>query len=113
MRTLLTVGGVACAMLMLLLVESLGAGLDRALSGSDTSRTLIVYRKNRYCPQTSFLPEWYGPRIEQLDGVESVPAVILVGGEIGFFMMPELPWGCFIPASSTRRSGCARCPATR
>lgn len=26
-----------------------------------------------------------------LDGVESVPAVILVGGEIGFFMMPELP----------------------
>ena len=72
MRTLLTVGGVACAMLMLLLVESLGAGLDRALSGSDTSRTLIVYRKNRYCPQTSFLPEWYGPRIEQLDGVESV-----------------------------------------
>jgi hypothetical protein len=26
-----------------------------------------------------------------LDGVESVPAVILVGGEIGFFMLPELP----------------------
>lgn len=26
-----------------------------------------------------------------LDGVESVPAVILVGGEIGFFMLPEMP----------------------
>ncbi|MCY3002815.1 MAG: ABC transporter permease [Planctomycetota bacterium] len=72
MRTLLTVGGVACAMLMLVLVQSLGAGLDRALSGSEAARTLIVYRLNRYCPQTSFLPEWYGPRIEQLDGVASV-----------------------------------------
>jgi putative ABC transport system permease protein len=72
MRTLLTLGGVACAMLMLLLVESLGAGLDAALSGSDAARTLIVYRVNRYCPQTSFLPEWYGPRIAELDGVESV-----------------------------------------
>ncbi|MCC7012951.1 MAG: ABC transporter permease [Planctomycetes bacterium] len=72
MRTLLTVGGVACAMLLLVLVESLGSGLERALSGSEAARTLIVYRLNRYCPQTSFLPEWYGPRIEQLDGVESV-----------------------------------------
>ncbi|NUP96867.1 MAG: ABC transporter permease [Planctomycetaceae bacterium] len=72
MRTLLTVGGVACAMLMLVLVQSLGAGLDAALSGSEAARTLIVYRLNRYCPQTSFLPEWYGPRIEQLAGVTSV-----------------------------------------
>lgn len=72
MRTLLTISGVACAMLLLVLVESLSAGLDRALSGSEAARTLIVYRLNRYCPQTSFLPEWYGPRIEQLDGVASV-----------------------------------------
>ncbi len=72
MRTLLTVGGVACAMLLLVLVESLGAGLDRARSCSPAARTLIVYRTNRYCPQTSFLPEWYAPRIEKLDGVESV-----------------------------------------
>jgi putative ABC transport system permease protein len=72
MRTLLTLGGVACAMLLLVLVQSLSSGLDRAMSGSDAARTLIVYRTNRYCPQTSFLPEFYGPRIEQLDGVESV-----------------------------------------
>lgn len=26
-----------------------------------------------------------------LEGIESVPAVILVGGEIGFFMLPEFP----------------------
>lgn len=72
MRTLLTVGGVACAMLLLVLVSSLSAGLDRAMSGSEAARTLIVYRQNRYCPQTSFLPEWYGPRIEGIDGVDSV-----------------------------------------
>jgi putative ABC transport system permease protein len=72
MRTLLTVAGVACAMLLFVLVESLSAGLDRALSGTDAARTLIVYRMNRYCPQTSFLPEWYAAKIEQLDGVETV-----------------------------------------
>jgi putative ABC transport system permease protein len=72
MRTLLTLGGVACAMLLLVLVESLSAGLDRAMSGTDAARTLVVYRLNRYCPQTSFLPEWYGPRIAEIPGVTSV-----------------------------------------
>ena len=72
MRTALTIAGVACAMTLLVLVESLSSGLDRAFSGSEAARTLIVYRLNRYCPQTSNLPEWYGSKIEQLDGVESV-----------------------------------------
>lgn len=72
MRTALTVGGVAAAMLLLVLVESLSAGLDRALSGSQAARTLVVYRQNRYCPQTSFLPEWYAERIRKLPGVASV-----------------------------------------
>jgi putative ABC transport system permease protein len=72
LRTALTVLGVASAMLLFLLVESLSAGLDRALSGSEAARTLIVYRKNRYCPQTSFLPEWYAARIADLPGVTSV-----------------------------------------
>lgn len=72
MRTALTIAGVACAMTLLVLVESLSSGLDRALSGSEAARTLIVYRLNRYCPQTSNLPEWYASKIEQLDGVESV-----------------------------------------
>lgn len=72
MRTALTVSGVACSMALLVLVESLSDGLDRALSGSEAARTLIVYRLNRYCPQTSFLPEYYEQQITQLDGVESV-----------------------------------------
>lgn len=71
-RSTLTILGVACALLLFVLVESLSAGLDRSLSGTTAARTLVVYRKNRYCPQTSFLPEWYTGRIEELDGVESV-----------------------------------------
>lgn len=71
-RTMLTFGGVAAAMTIYVLVESLGAGLDRAMSGSDAARTMIVYRQNRYCPQTSFLPETYGDRIAKVPGVTSV-----------------------------------------
>jgi len=71
-RTLLTIGGVAAVMLLLVLVESLSAGLDRAMSGTEAARTLIVYRANRYCPQTSFMPENYAARIARIDGVESV-----------------------------------------
>jgi putative ABC transport system permease protein len=71
-RTLFTVLGVASALALLVLVESLATGLDRAMSSTDAARTLVVYRKNRYCPQTSFLPESYTHRMEDLEGVESV-----------------------------------------
>ena len=71
-RSALTVLGIASATLLLVLVEGLSAGLDRALSGSEASRTLIVYRQNRYCPQTSFLPERYTAQIEKIAGVTSV-----------------------------------------
>ena len=71
-RTLLSLGGIASALALLVLVDSLSLGLERVLSGTDAARSLVVYRKNRYCPQTSFLPEWYGKEIEGLAGVESV-----------------------------------------
>lgn len=71
-RTLLAAGGVGSAMLLFMLVESLGVGLERAMSGTSAARTLVVYRKNRYCPQTSFLPERYTDAIREIEGVESV-----------------------------------------
>lgn len=71
-RTALTVLGVGSAMLLLVLVESLDRGLQRALSGSEAARTLIVYRQNRYCPQASFLPERYLHELESVPGVVSV-----------------------------------------
>ena len=67
-RSTLTILGVACALLLFVLVESLSAGLDRSLSGTTAARTLVVYRKNRYCPQTSFLPEWPSRSALEPDG---------------------------------------------
>lgn len=71
-RTLLSIGGIGSALLLFVLVESLSLGLDQAMSGGDAARTLVVYRKNRYCPQTSNLPDVYTSRIEAVEGVESV-----------------------------------------
>jgi putative ABC transport system permease protein len=71
-RTLMTIGGVASALLLFVCVESLAAGLNRALASGASARTLIVYRKNRYCPQTSFLPERYTRLIADVPGVASV-----------------------------------------
>jgi len=76
-RTTLTVLGVACALALLVLVESLGTGLSRAMDATDAARTLVVFRENRYCPQTSFLPESYTRRIEEVEGVERVLPVKL------------------------------------
>jgi len=37
------------------------------VTAADT--TLVVYRKDRFCPATSALPEDYRSRLEQIDGV--------------------------------------------
>lgn len=59
-------------MTLLVGIESFSAGLTRALHSGDKARTLIVYRSNRYCPQTSYLPERYVEEISAIEGVESV-----------------------------------------
>jgi putative ABC transport system permease protein len=71
-RTALTAGGAAAALALLVLTGSMASGVDRALGGSRTARTLVVYRQNRYCPQTSFLPLHYAERIARVPGVASV-----------------------------------------
>lgn len=71
-RTALTTLGVGVAIFLYVVIESMGYGLDRALTSGDAARTLVVYRENRYCPQTSFLPENYASRIADIDGVRHV-----------------------------------------
>lgn len=71
-RTVLTLGGVAAALFLFVAVESLSEGLGDALDTGAAARTLIVYRQNRYCPQTSFLPERYVAEIEKVPGVVGV-----------------------------------------
>ncbi len=78
-RTLLTVGGIASAMLLLTLVDSLQRGVEEATGKSAEDTTLVVYRENRFCPFTSQLPEDYEARIRKVPGVRSVtPMKILV-----------------------------------
>ncbi len=72
LRTAFTIVGVASALVLLLLVHGLSRGVDAAFAAGDTARSLVVYRQNRYCPQTSLLPERYAARIAQIDGVTHV-----------------------------------------
>ncbi len=71
-RTALTILGVALSVTLFVAIESFSAGLEQALHSGDKARTLVVYRQNRYCPQTSLLPERYTAEIASIDGVESV-----------------------------------------
>ncbi len=71
-RTVLTTLGISLAVMLLVGIEAFSAGMARALDSGDKASTLIVYRLNRYCPQTSFLPERYVDEITAIDGVKSV-----------------------------------------
>ena len=72
LRTALTTLGVGLAVMLLVGTEAFSAGMDLALDSGDKARPLVVYRKHRHCPQTSFLPERYVEEITSITGVESV-----------------------------------------
>ena len=77
-RSLLTAAGVACAMFLFCLIESMRRGAAEATEVAATDTNLIVYRADRYCPMTSNLPEHYRPRIEGIEGVtRAVPMRIV------------------------------------
>ena len=71
-RTLLTLMGVASGMFLFTTVQTMQRSLDKAtrLQASDT--TLVVYRENRFCPETSRLPEYYLEEIMRIPGVREV-----------------------------------------
>lgn len=78
-RTLLTLLGVASGMFLFTTVQTMQRSLDKStrLQASDT--TLVVYRENRFCPETSRLPEFYLEDIMQIPGVrEVIPVKITV-----------------------------------
>lgn len=71
-RSTLTLGGIAVAMFLFVMVESMRTGVKEATEMTAGETTLVVYRENRYCPFSSRLPQYYEDRIEQIDGVASV-----------------------------------------
>ena len=78
-RSALTITGIALAMFLFTSVEAMREGVRAATEVAADDATLVVYRENRFCPFSSRLPQYYGDRIERLEGVESVvPVQILV-----------------------------------
>lgn len=71
-RTMLTVSGTAVALLVFCFVGSVQQGLLALTAGEDAGRTLVVFQENRFCPQSSRLPQDYERTIAQLPGVVDV-----------------------------------------
>jgi len=71
-RTLLTVCGVGVAMFLFCSVQAMQAGAEAATRAEADDTTLVVYRKDRYCPFTSRMPQSYHARIASIPGVTSV-----------------------------------------
>ncbi|MAT73129.1 MAG: ABC transporter substrate-binding protein [Planctomycetaceae bacterium] len=71
-RTLLTVSGTAVALLVFCFIGSVQQGLLALTSDAGADRTLIVFQENRFCPQSSRLPQDYGSTIAKMSGVRDV-----------------------------------------
>lgn len=71
-RTLLTLTGVASGMFLFTTVQTMQRSLDKATRMSASDTTLVVYRENRFCPETSRLPEYYLDEIARIPGVREV-----------------------------------------
>ncbi len=77
-RTLLTVAGVAVAMFLFSAVQAMQAGVRAATEQNAADTTLVVYRKDRWCPFASRLPESYMSQIARLPGVAGVVPIKIV-----------------------------------
>lgn len=78
-RSGLTLAGIAVAMFLFTTVQAMRAGVEKATGATAQDTTLVVYRKDRFCPATSRLPQDYQSRIERIDGVVSaIPVQVVV-----------------------------------
>lgn len=77
-RTLLTAAGIAIAMFLFTAVQAMQQGVEMATKASADDTALVVYRKDRFCPATSKLPQDYTNRISRIDGVTDVIPVKVV-----------------------------------
>lgn len=77
-RSILTVAGVSVAMFLFAGVQAMQAGVEAATTTQADDNTLVVYRKDRYCPFSSRMPQSYEPQIRQIPGVTSVVPIKIV-----------------------------------
>jgi putative ABC transport system permease protein len=78
LRSVLTVAGVAVAMFLFAAVQAMQAGVEAATTARADDMTLVVYRKDRYCPFTSRMPQSYEQQIRQIPGVAGVVPIKIV-----------------------------------
>jgi putative ABC transport system permease protein len=71
-RSLLTISGAAVALLVFCFVGSVQRGLYALTENSEAGRTLVVFQENRFCPQSSRLPQDYSRTIANQAGVADV-----------------------------------------
>lgn len=78
-RSLFTLMGVAAAMFLFFAVQAMHEGVQESTQSLAQDTRLVVYRKNRYCPFTSRMPESYARQIAEIQGVQGViPMKIMV-----------------------------------
>jgi putative ABC transport system permease protein len=71
-RSLLTISGAAVALLVFCFVGSVQRGLCALTVNHDAARALVVFQENRFCPQSSRLPQDYTRSVAQQPGVADV-----------------------------------------
>ena len=59
-------------------IQAMQTGVDLATRAQADDTTLVVYRKDRYCPFTSVMPQSYEQQIRQIDGVQAVVPIKIV-----------------------------------
>ena len=77
-RTLLTAAGITIAMFLFTVVQAMQQGVTLVTRATASDTSLVVYRKDRFCPATSQLPQDYAPQIERIMGVTSVIPIKVV-----------------------------------
>jgi putative ABC transport system permease protein len=78
-RSLLTLTGAAVALFVFAFVSGIHEGMQALAKSQDGDRSLIVFQKYRFCPETSRLPEDYGRTIAKLPGVADwLPTKVLM-----------------------------------
>ena len=77
-RSLMTIAGVMVAMFLFAAVQAMQAGVEAATSQQADDTTLVVYRKDRYCPFSSQMPQSYEQQIRKVSGVKSVVPIKIV-----------------------------------
>lgn len=77
-RTLLTAAGITIAMFLFTVVQAMQQGVAEVTRATAADTSLVVYRKDRFCPATSQLPQDYAPQIDRIVGVTSVIPVKVV-----------------------------------